>query len=758
MRTIALLACLAAAAVSGSALDRVTVDQLELRLAAAHDRSDQYLAHRLEDLQLTQRLSAARLEKLRAALPGPESRNALLSLADLSEVLELPSGELPPDPSPTSAEQAQMLARAYDASNSSADPLPDFDATANTTRFDNVKFLTSNYSLPVPVVTPVPLGLSHGTDAVTYREGRVMITPTSHAFFPRDTVNAGAESWDGLYTLLGNVMQDMRGCQPDWAHWEQGPTGKLAVFRFSVDQDHAHFPIRTVTDPSPKRGFIGHPGYNAEVALDPETGAVHRFVLRAKLDRGQHVMRADVAVEFGAAEVDGKSFLCPFRAVTIGVSQTFLGNFDVEFVNHEFQQNEDIRPLMHLVDVEFTAYRPGQSKPPATADSAFLAAAIRVTGERVTIEQLEKIVSDLGGSKDRDAAERLRQLDLTQRLTAERYARLRDRLPGQASSDALLALYDLSEFHDLPRADLADGPAPDPATQGKIVTSAVEFVAGVTYKMPDLFATRQLGRFEDLRVVRGAPQPLSAEVKPLVIVDQSTGTVHFREGREVVETASKASRTKLPPNGLDTWGTFGPLLEIVMADVVNSKIGWSHWEHGQSGRLAVFRYAVPEAASHYDVRLCCYLGQDGLPSSFAATPAYHGELAIDPETGAVLRLVLKADLRRDPPLRIEQERSPLLRSDVLVAYGAVDIASKTYICPERTVSEMTSWTLGLQESPGPAGSKHDAVKAAKDARASMEFSRVNAINEAVFRDYHVFRSEVRIVSDPGESGSAAPKQ
>jgi hypothetical protein len=56
-------------------------------------------------------------------------------------------------------------------------------------------------------------------------------------------------------------------------------------------------------------------------------------------------------------------------------------------------------------------------------------------------------------------------------------------------------------------------------------------------------------------------------------------------------------------------------------------------------------------------------------------------------------------------------------------------------------------------------SKADGAKAAKKALALMEFSRVNAINEALFRDYHVFRSEIRIVSDPPEAGTVAvPKQ
>ena len=785
MRTMALLCCLAAAAVYGSAQDRVTVDQLEQRLAAAHGRSDKDLAHRLEDLQLTQRLSTARLAKLEAALPGAESRAALMAVADLSAVLDLPAGEVPGDPPPTAAEQQQMLARAYAAADAADDQMPDFNATANVTRYRNLKFLTSE-STPVPLIVPVPLVFRRDTDVATRREGRVFTTHTSLTGAPDDAVKAGVESWEGLYAVLANVLVDMRGSQPAWVRWEQGPTGVLAVFRYAADKDHAHFPI-TVSGYfryankdrahfpiaagkgySPKSESSDQPGYHGEVALDPATGVVQRFVLQAILDPGQHVSRADAVVDFGPVNVDGKSFLGPLRAVTISVTQSLVGYYNSNNGNNEFRVSEDIRPLTQIIDVEFEDYRRSESKPPAAANPAFVAAAIQAKGERLTVEQLEKVVEDLGG---KDSAERLAKIELTQRLTAERYARMRDQLQGKAlAGGALLALYDLSAFADLPPADLADGAAPDAGEQGKMVTRAVEFVAGVTHKMPDLFATRDLARFEDLHVVRAVPELSTTEVKPLALVDQSTGSVHFREGREVVETGATVPHAAPRPMGLDTWGTFGPILEIVMADMLQAKIGWGHWEHGPTGRLAVFRYAVPQAASHYDVRFCCYWGQDGLPSSFSARPGYHGELAIDPGSGAILRLVLKADLRPDvaahvepdpaahvepdPAAHGEQEKSPLLRSDVLVEYGAVDIGGKQYVCPTRSVSVMTSWTLGSQ---GPIKQWVEDKKAAKKALALMEFSRVNAINEAVFRDYHVFRTEMRIVAQPAEAGPAGAK-
>jgi hypothetical protein len=770
MKKFALLVFLLPSVICARGQNRVTADQLEQRIAQDSGRADKDLAHRLENVQLTQRLSTSRLQKLESTLPGPESRTALLAVTDLAEFLDPPAGEISSDAPPTATEQQQILSRAL-AEDPAGGPLPDFDATAEITRFRNVKFIGADpadpdcrlcvQSLdaqrinPMAVVVPVPLEVSGGTDRIAVRQGRLIVTHPRHAWAPGGAISAGADDWEGLYSVRSNLLHDLRSVQPKWVRWEKGPSGNLAVFEFSIAEVNAHLLVHTVIDPQvtyPTWGnFTGNCGYRAEIAVNPATGALHRFRISAALNSHIPVTRADVAVEFATANVEGKSFLAPLRAITVGVSRTLL-------VGGSMHSNADIRPVMHLIDVEFRDYRIGLSNAVAAGDRGFLAAAMQVKRERVTIDQLEKLLGEVRDHTDTDIADRLGRLELAQRLTPERYDRLRHLLPGNLSADALRALYDLSAFADLPPIDVAIGRTPDAKQQGDILRSAVQFVAGVTHKMPDLFATRQLARFEDLQVVRGIVQPPSTEVKPLVMVDQSSGTVQFREGREVVETELKGVRQPSTEMGLDTWGTFGPILEMVMRDVLNSKVGWSHWEHGPAGALAVLRYAVSQDTSHYAVRFCCYLAEDGSASSFAAKPGYHGELAIDPASGAILRLVLMADLKPGAAQPDEQSRNPVLRSDVLMEYGEVNIRGKKYICPKRSVSAMTSWTLGSQGPVKENMSKAEGAKAAKKALALMEFSRVNAINEALFVDYHVFRSEMRIVSEPGNSPPDAKKQ
>lgn len=97
--------------------------------------------------------------------------------------------------------------------------------------------------------------------------------------------------------------------------------------------------------------------------------------------------------------------------------------------------------------------------------------------------------------------------------------------------------------------------------------------------------------------------------------------------------------------------------------------------------------------------------------------AYHGEIGLDPGSGTILRLVLIAD-----PLG-----SSIERADIMVEYGAVAIGGKVYTRPLRSVS----YSIGALAVPAAFGVGR------KPAAARL--------NDVVFSDYHVFRTEMRIV-------------
>ena len=308
---------------------------------------------------------------------------------------------------------------------------------------------------------------------------------------------------------------------------------------------------------------------------------------------------------------------------------------------------------------------------------------------RVTVLQLEQEVASFHARADKAAADHLAELELTQRLTKARCQQLNAALPGEKSRQALLALASASDFLDLPPEDILNLDKPDIPTQGKIVSRAASFVVATVSKMPDFFASRTVSRFQDIKVTYGMDEPVVVPNQGFHLIDKTISTVAFRYGREVVEPpgGKKTGSAITTSTGLTNWGVFGPLLGVVMADVLKGQIGWSHWEQGPSGPVAVFRYAVPGDRSNYTVRYCCFRAERGEMRQFEDIPAYHGELAIDPTTGYVYRLVVKTDLGRLSP-----SREPTWKSSTVPSKLAAKPTSAPWKAPpfpEQTTSSST---------------------------------------------------------------------
>ena len=90
-----------------------------------------------------------------------------------------------------------------------------------------------------------------------------------------------------------------------------------------------------------------------------------------------------------------------------------------------------------------------------------------------------------------------RILELTERLSTAKLDRLAVDLPGQKSRQALMILADASAFLNPPAAETPNQPAPDLATQRKILATTVNYVTRTLQQLPNFFATRGTSSFED---------------------------------------------------------------------------------------------------------------------------------------------------------------------------------------------------------------------------------------------------------------------
>ena len=349
------------------------------------------------------------------------------------------------------------------------------------------------------------------------------------------------------------------------------------------------------------------------------------------------------------------------------------------------------------------------------------------TAERVSVAQLETILTQSQSMPDADLASKLSALQLSERLAPRRVAHWREAMPGAKSQRALLGLADRSAFLALPTEDIPARPTPDVAEERRILGLAANYVSKAIPQLPRFSAARTTVHFED------TPGSTSDGIDggDLRAVRISRTTVQYRDGQEIVEpgTVKSAAKTKNPDQGLKSWGAFGPVLGLVLVDAAQNKLAWGHWEDSANGPLAVFRYSVPKDQSHYEVRYCCVAAAYGMESnSFSAMTGYHGEIAVDPVTGVIARVTLQAELGADDPMS---------RADLAVEYGPVELGGSKYICPQRSIS--ISMARTIRQMQDPSGHSWPTMGPVQ-----------MLLNHVDFDQYHLFRGQTRVLSDAEE--------
>ncbi len=352
----------------------------------------------------------------------------------------------------------------------------------------------------------------------------------------------------------------------------------------------------------------------------------------------------------------------------------------------------------------------------------------RFPARRVSVYELEQILDKANGEHDGELAKELAGLGLSERFNSSLLSLWKNRLRGKKSIAALVALADESAFLDPPVAEILSDPAPDLETQRQMISRTVKYLKEVIPKLPDFFAIRTTTEYEQ-------PSPQKAHTWKTAPADQllreavtEKATLRYRNGHEEQDTEKKKGSPGARKKDLNFIGVFGPILGSVLVDATrgDSMLIWSHWVQGERGKEAVFRYVVRAENPHYDVTYCCLVGG----STFLTSPRYLGELAIDPGTGAILRLTMEAELGwiREPNL------TPVLPAEgavMMVEYGPVEIGGRKYVCPQRSVVIMRVRTVSTLTIWGQTF----------DIYAPYE----TRLNDIVYTDYHKFGSEARML-------------
>ena len=345
---------------------------------------------------------------------------------------------------------------------------------------------------------------------------------------------------------------------------------------------------------------------------------------------------------------------------------------------------------------------------------------------RVTVDQLEQVLTSSHGRSDADLAKQLADIELVERFDSDRLAHSEADLPGAQSRLALVAQADSSAFLKPPDAQAPLPSMPGVEEQIQWLKLAANYATKALSKLPDFFATRNVIQFAD------SPARQESSVfypyQPLHVINRSKATVLYREGKQTLDS-EKTEISESSSLGLVTTGEFGPILGTVLADASRSSLTWSHWEPRAARPVAVYRFAVPREKSHYQVKFCCVAQGTGI-GLFEQISAYHGEITVDPANGNILRITLQADLKG---------AYPMIEADLMVEYGPVEIGGKTYICPIRSVAIAKAYAKARpkgSEIPDPS-----FFVSSNDRELPVE----TMVNDIAFEQYHVFRTDSRIV-------------
>jgi VWFA-related protein len=345
----------------------------------------------------------------------------------------------------------------------------------------------------------------------------------------------------------------------------------------------------------------------------------------------------------------------------------------------------------------------------------------------VTVEQLEQVLSAAHDKQDAEVARQLSDLTLTERLSSTRLLACLAGLRGGKARQALVALADASTFLNPPASEISTDAPPDHNAQQRMTSLALEYLNKTLPNLPNFYATRTTVHYQETPPFEKGDAKISYQ--PLHIADTVKDTVLYRNGNEVVESdTGKHKQRKADEPYLVTWGTFGPLLRGAMDKifVAPGSLSWRRWEKGAGKSLAVFGYVIPEEKSSYRTGGCCLPDGDGT-IAFHHRAGYHGEIAIDPTTGAILRLELIFDLK---------STTPDIRSAVMIEYGPVEIAGKSYICPVRSLSISRGRSVAVLSETLNAREKTQWYES---FRTYGPYATV--LNDITFDAFHMFRTD-----------------
>jgi len=317
-----------------------------------------------------------------------------------------------------------------------------------------------------------------------------------------------------------------------------------------------------------------------------------------------------------------------------------------------------------------------------------LAAPAWAADNKITVQQLKDLLVtlNLGKKTDYEVSSQLKEIDLSEELTAAAKSDLLFASAGPLTSEQICVLEARSSMLAPPPSDLPDLPSPDAVAQRAILDKAIEFAAKNDEQIPRLTALKVVAHYGHINTFNQWGGNESGPQQGGMVRDQGDGrimsltskypeTVEINQGIEKV-TASKADIRLTRVSPIAESSTRPALSLILRKADEGGNIHWLRWETINGAKTAVFSYEVDKKNVLYSVDYCCFPTRNSIDTDwepFKKTVGLRGKFFIDPDTGTMLRLVMQAELASTD--FVEQE-------DTRIDYGKETIDGNIYVVPE----------------------------------------------------------------------------
>lgn len=330
-------------------------------------------------------------------------------------------------------------------------------------------------------------------------------------------------------------------------------------------------------------------------------------------------------------------------------------------------------------------------------------AAPATAAKKVTVQELSAMLNSWYADKktDEEISGQLKQMEMREELilpVLNSYSKFN---LGPLTIEQLTILQYASELQPLSAPTEQVKPIPDETDRKAILDRMDSYVSNVFSHVPDILVTKGTARFsdaplsqiQDFRVSQGNGTLMGGTIRNV-----AGNYIRFhgitKVPMQVVDGVEKPISGKAgpanDPQGLIAWGQLGPILRTVVSDTgKRSTITWTRWDRINAIEVAVFDFNVDRKDSHYELNYCCFPNYDlsgghvGPAQTivdwkpFKSSVSYHGQLYVEPRTGYVLRLILKADPK--PSDFVHQETTR-------VDYVTQTIDGKNYLLPKNLVT------------------------------------------------------------------------